>query len=179
MIRPQYLFFMTLVLVGVTACASSDGTPSGVVLILTSDVEKRPYAEEELAVPGLWPYIQACQNQFPFAECHLKKTPINNLTIFDRAVHEHVKARISLSGGEAGWMFAAEIRLYNPDGELFDRMPMLQIIPSTWNPAFTYKYWFTWTPIDQAKWQLGRWKMIFFVNGVPEIERSFEVIEGG
>lgn len=187
MVRPRYQFLMILVLVGVTACASSDGSPtsgslgsapSGVTVVLTSDVEKRPFTEEELALPGLWPAIQACQNQQPFGECHLKKSPINNLTIFDRSVHEHVIALISLSGVEAGRTYAVEMRIYNPYGVLFAQTVMFQTISSFRNPAVTQNYWFTWTPKDQATWLLGRWKMSLFVNGGPEIERSFEVVEG-
>ena len=90
------------------------------MVILTSEIEIRPYAKEELALPAVRQFIESCKSQ-GIESCDLHIAPANNLTTFDRAVHSGVIALVRPSGVDGGRTYTVELRLYNPDGELLGR----------------------------------------------------------
>jgi len=167
----------SLVLLGTVACTvPSASPPQGASVILTSGVESTPYTVEELAIPALKESIENCERQ-GHARCDIKELPLNDLSEFDRAVHSEVRTLVQLSGVQSNRTYAVEWKLYNPNGDLFRRLTLSQTVSTSWHPSYSLDYWFNWEPIDQASWQLGRWRTEIFVNVVLETERSFEVID--
>ena len=165
-----------LIALGLVACTTPTPQPQGVTVILTSGIQTRPYTGEELAIPALQESIIYCEQQ-GWENCDSSESPVDNRSEFSRTEHSEVNTLVQLSGVKANQSYTVEWKLYNPNGDLFRRYTLQQSTPTHWHSSYTLDYWFNWEPIDQASWQLGRWRIELFVNGVLEVERSYDVVE--
>lgn len=164
-----------LFLLWIAACAAPGAPPQGVRIALTSSVETRPYTAEELAHPAMRQMMELCKTG-GWGDCDTRTVPVDDRNEFDRTVDGGVNIFIELTGLQPDSIYRIELKVYNPNGDLTGRVSLSRSTPRIWQPLHAIQFLGHWAPVNQASWQLGRWRIEVFVNGRLEVERSFDVV---
>ena len=121
--------------------------------------------------------MEQCSTKTGYMEdCGVDVEPTDNLSIFDLSVHEQIIAFVEIGGLKPSSSYKVEGKLFNTRGEMISRRTLHGKTIAAWQPNWTLDYRILWSDLPS---ETGTWRIDIFINGQPEMSRTFELVDSG